>query len=411
MSSGRGAALLRPSSSSPRTTFLELFFDLAFVFALNRVSQRLVEDVGAGEVLVGIVHTLMLFLALWLVWSLTTWVTSRYEPERSVIQFAVAGSMFGSLVMAVALPRAFEERALIFVVAYLTVMIGRPLLIAVALRGHPRRRVPLQAAAWAATGGVPWVAGALGPEDWRLSLWALALVVDCTGALTGWPVLRLGSAPASGWRIEGEHLAERYQQIFLISLGEMILVIGATYSGTEYSSERAGAFTVAFLITALLWRIYFHRAGHLLAEALRLARSPGQLGASAARTHLFIVLGVLVTGVGHEIVIKHPFDRLDPAWLIFILGGPALFLLARARFEYEIFGRVSAARLVAVGVLAAVAAPLTAGSPMFALSVVTIVLAGVAVADAWRSRGRDPEMSASPLGRGESGGGNFSPAP
>ena len=411
MSSGKGGALLRPSGSSSRATFLELFFDLAFVFALTRVSQRLIDDIGAGELLVGIVHTLMLFLALWLVWSITTWMTSRYEPERPVIQFAVAGSMFGGLVMAVALPRAFEERALTFVVAYLAVMIGRPLLIATALRGHPRRQVPFRLAAWAAVGGVLWVAGALGPEEWRLSLWALALVVDCAAALAGWPVPRLGPAPASGWRIEGEHLAERYQQIFLISLGETILVIGVSYSGTKFSGERAGAFTVAFLTTALLWRIYFHRAGHLLAEALRMARSPGRLGASATRTHLFIVLGVLATGVGYELVINHPFGRLDPAWLIFVVGGPALFLLARARFEYEIFGRVSAPRLVAVGALAMAAAPLTAGPPMLALSVVATVLAGVAVADALRSRGRPPETSESPLGRGEAAGGDFPAAP
>ncbi|MGC5284826.1 hypothetical protein [Micromonospora sp. DT231] len=33
MAAGRGAELLRPSSSAGRATFLELFFDLAFVVA------------------------------------------------------------------------------------------------------------------------------------------------------------------------------------------------------------------------------------------------------------------------------------------------------------------------------------------------------------------------------------------
>ncbi len=43
---GRGAELLRPATSSGRASFLELFFDLAFVFALTRVSQRFAEVGG-----------------------------------------------------------------------------------------------------------------------------------------------------------------------------------------------------------------------------------------------------------------------------------------------------------------------------------------------------------------------------
>ncbi|MGW4501986.1 low temperature requirement protein A [Micromonospora sp. NPDC004336] len=413
MTDRRGRQLLRPEISSTRATFLELFFDLVFVFALTRVSLRLVD--GAGDSAAGLVveigRTGVLFLALWLLWSITVWVTSRYEPERSVIQFVVVGSMFGALVMAVALPGAFEGRALPFVLAYLAVMVGRPLVIAAALRRHPRRTVPLRLAAWAAVGAVPWLAGAFAPDELRLPLWALALAVDGTGLVLGWPLPRLGPARASGWMIAGEHLADRYQQIFLISLGETILVMGLTYSGTDFTADRAGAFTLAFVTTALLWRIYFHRAGHVLAEALRVARSPGRVGASVAATHLVIVVGVLSTAVGYELVIVHPYGRTDPAWLVFVVGGPALFLVARARFEYEIFGRVSWSRWSGMLALLLLAPVLTLGPPVAALAAVAAMLAGVAIADAWRSRRRAPELPASPLLRGEAGGGDYHRAP
>ncbi|MFG1778281.1 low temperature requirement protein A [Micromonospora sp. NPDC049048] len=374
--------------------------------------MRLVDGTGdsVGTLLAEIGHTGVLFLALWLLWSITTWVTSRYEPEQPVIQFVVVGSMFGAMVMAVALPRAFEERAVPFVLAYLAVMVVRPLVIGLALRGHPRRAVPLRLFAWAVVGAVPWLVGAFGPDQLRLPLWVLALVVDYTGLLRGWPLPRLGPARTSGWLIAGEHLADRYQQIFLISLGETILVIGLTYSGTEFTTDRAGAFTAAFVTTALLWRIYFHRAGHLLAEALRVARSPGRLGASASRTHLVIVIGVLSTAVGYELAISHPYGRTDPTWLVFVVGGPAIFLAARARFEYEIFGRVSRSRTAGLLVLLLLSPALALGPPMTALAAVAVVLAAVAFADARRSRGRPPEPAASPLGHGGTGGGEF-PAP
>ncbi|MEU8068606.1 MULTISPECIES: low temperature requirement protein A [unclassified Micromonospora] len=407
MTEQRGGALLRSASSPGRATFLELFFDLVFVFALTRVSERLINGVDGSALAVAaeVGKTLLLFLVLWQVWTITTWVTSRYEPERAVIQAVVVGTMFGSLVLGVTLPRALEERALPFALAYVVVMVGRPLAIGVALRGHPRRLVPLRLAAWAGFSAPLWIAGALLPGP-RLALWVVALAVDHLGVLLGWPLPRIGASRTRKWLIIGEHLAERYQQIFLIALGESILVIGLTYSGKEFSGEAAAAFAISFVITALLWRIYFYRAGHLLAEALRTAGAPGRLAESAAQTHLFMVLGVLSAAVGYELVIAHPYDPAPPSWLVFVAGGPALFLAARSRFEYEIFGRVSRSRLAGLLALVLLVPALATLPAMLALGAVAVVLALVAFADARRAWHHPPESSASPIGReapGEAG--------
>ncbi|RLP91474.1 low temperature requirement protein A [Micromonospora sp. BL4] len=405
MAARRGAELLRPPESSGRATFLELFFDLAFVVALTRVSQRfagLTDDTGWALV-TGFGRTLLLFLALWLIWSHTAWITSRYEPEQPVIQAVVVGTMFAGLVMAVTLPRAMEERALPFTAAYLMVMVVRPLVVAAALRGHPRRLVPFRLAAWASVSAPLWLAGALGPDQLRLPLWAAALAVDYLAWTLGWPLPWLGAAAVARWRIAGMHLADRYQQMFLIALGESILVIGVVFSGVDYSAERAAAFAVAFATSALLWRIYFHRAGLLLTEALDRAGLPGRLGATSGRTHLLIVLSVLVTSVGYELVIDDPFGSPRPSWLLFVVGGPVLFLVARTRLEYEIFGRISRSRTIGLVALLLFTPALARWAPMVGLSVVSGVLALVALLDAWRSRGRPLEIPTSPVGRGAAG--------
>lgn len=401
MSATRGADLLRPPDSAGRATFLELFFDLAFVVALTRVSQRFVEQNGdTGWVLVeGLGRTLLLFLALWLIWSHTTWITSRYEPERSIIQVVVVGTMFAGLVMAVTLPRAMEERALPFAVAYLSVMVVRPLVIAAALRGHPRRLVAFRLTAWATVSAPIWLVGALGPERLRLALWAVALGIDYLAWFLGWPLPRVGAAAVASWRIAGAHLADRYQQVFLIALGESILVIGVVFSGRDYSGERAAAFTVAFVTSALLWRIYFHRAGLLLTEALGRAGQPARLGTDSERTHLLIVLSVLLTSVGYELVIDDPFGPPRPEWVLFVVGGPVLFLVARLRLEYEVFRRISRSRMIGLVLLLVVTAPLTRWAPMVGLSVVAGVLTLVAALDAWGSRRDAPRVAAPPVGR------------
>ncbi|MDI5943270.1 low temperature requirement protein A, partial [Micromonospora sp. DH15] len=265
-------------------------------------------------------------------------------------------------------------------------------------RRSPRRTVTARIVAWLTVGALAWRAGALVPQPpLRAVLWTAGLTWDYTGLALGWPVPRLGPTRVSGWAVMGEHLAERYQQIFLIALGETILIIGFTFSNSGFSAAGFGAFALSFLVTALFWRIYFHRAGHLLAEAIRVARSPGLLGESASWTHLVMVAGVLVTGVGYELVIDHPFARTESTWAVFVMGGPALFLAARARFEYEIFGRVSRSRLAGVLVLVALAPLALRMSPMVALASAAAVLVAIAVSDAARSWGRPAERPASPL--------------
>ncbi|WP_433132733.1 low temperature requirement protein A [Micromonospora sp. CA-240977] len=400
MTAGRGAELLRPPTSSGRATFLELFFDLAFVVALSRVSQRfagLSDDTGWALV-TGFGRTLLLFLALWLIWSHTAWITSRYEPEQPVIQAVVVGTMFAGLIMAVTLPRAMEERALPFAAAYLMVMVVRPLVVAAALRGHPRRLVPFRLAVWALVSAPLWLAGALGPDDLRLPLWVAALAVDYIAWTLGWPLPWLGVSKVGRWRIAGKHLADRYQQMFLIALGESILVIGVVFGGADYSAERAAAFAVAFSTSALLWRIYFHRAGLLLTEAFDRAGMPARLGAASERTHLLIVLSVLVAAVGYELVIDEPFGPPRPSWLLFVVGGPMLFLVARIRLEWEIFGQVSRSQIIGLALLLLITPALARWAPMVGLSAVAGVLALVTLLDGMRRRRPPPEVAVSPIG-------------
>ena len=75
--------------------------------------------------------------------------------------------------------------------------------------------------------------------------------------------------------------------------------------------------------------------------AIAAAPDPARLAVSAIYAHLVMVAGIVATAVGDELVIAHPLGHTQPAWVAVILGGPALFLAGRARFEYAVFGRVS----------------------------------------------------------------------
>ena len=188
------------------------------------------------------------------------------------------------------------------------------------------------------------------------------------------------------------HLPERYQQLMLIALGETVVSIGLTYTHHHHSSlAETTALVITFLSSVLLWRIYFYRAGQVLAEAVEMSSNRAALGRRIGAAHVLMVLGIVFIAAGSEDVLAHPGGHVRAAWLAVILGGPAVFLFGRIRLERYVFDRLAVRRFVGIGVLILLAPPLYFGPPLLAAIAAAVVLLGVALADAWKAAGRPPE--------------------
>ncbi|HVY60923.1 MAG TPA: low temperature requirement protein A, partial [Planctomycetota bacterium] len=72
----------RDAGEEQRVTWLELFFDLVFVFAVTQLSHSLLEDLT----FTGIGETLLLLLVVWWAWGYTTWMTNWWSPESSAVR-------------------------------------------------------------------------------------------------------------------------------------------------------------------------------------------------------------------------------------------------------------------------------------------------------------------------------------
>jgi low temperature requirement protein LtrA len=154
---------------------------------------------------------------------------------------------------------------------------------------------------------------------------------------------------------------------------------------------------VAFATTVLLWRIYIYRAGEMLSGAVAAAANQLRVFASVLYAHPVMVAGIVAISVGDELVIRHPSGHTQPAWITVVLGGPALFLAGRAILEYTVFGQVSRDRVVGILVLAAISPAAILAPPLIVALAATLVLAGIAVADAVHGR-RRPAEPPSPRG-------------
>ncbi|WP_176731782.1 low temperature requirement protein A [Micromonospora rhizosphaerae] len=377
---------MREKAGWRRPTVLELLFDLVFVFALNQLSLRLNNDLSAGrqQWFGEVVEAFLLFLAFWVLWLSTVALTSRRSPESLVIQTAVFVSMAGAVVMAVAVPQGFEQRALVFAGAYVVARTSRVLLLLV----FRRETTTTPALLPFAVSAVLWIVGALVHDQGRRAvLWALALAIGYIGFAAGFK--RLAGAP-----IAGEHMAERLQQFYLIALGEAVLVSGMAFSGSNLGTPHAVGFGLAFVAIVLLWRVYFYRAGAVLPVAITGARNPVRQSVAVAGTHLLMIAGVFLAGVGFELYIMEPLGRPEPKWLIAVLGGPALFLAGRSLFELLVFSRISRSRLAGLLALGLLLPATWYLPPLAAGGAAVAILAGIAGSDAWRARGRAPELPA-----------------
>ncbi|WP_433128294.1 low temperature requirement protein A [Micromonospora sp. CA-240977] len=370
----RPRRLLRGDDTPLSASFLELFFDLAFVLALSQLARHLLHDLTV----VGALRTALLLGAVWWIWVTTTWFADWYDPESQWVRWLLVGAALGSLLAGVAIPRALDGRGLLFAGAYVAVHVARGGVTAFALRGHPRQRRAVRILCWFSVSAVPWLVGGLLPE-WRVPLWLIALAIDFTGPRLGWPTPRLGRTNRQELHLAGEHFAERYQQIMIIALGELVLVAGLSYAGTRLDLPQTAAFLLVFAAAVLIGLLYVTPAGQRLGPAIERG-DPSRLGVVTGYLHLVMIAGLVVTAVGAELSIAHPTKASDLTAAVVILGGPLLFLLGRILFSLAIHRRLSWPRVAALVVLSGAAMVLRL--PLLAVSAVASgVLLAVVVLD------------------------------
>ncbi|MDG9672446.1 low temperature requirement protein A [Micromonospora sp. DH14] len=370
----RSERLLRTSEAPLSASFLELFFDLAFVLALSQLAEHLLHDLT----LAGALRTALLLAGVWWIWVTTTWFADWYDPGSTAVRGLLIAAALASLLTGVAIPQALDGRGLLFAGAYVGLHVGRSVVTAVTLRGHPRQRRAVRIVSWYLVAAVPWLVGAFWVQ-WRVPLWALALAIDYTGPRIGWPIPLLGRTRREELHLAGGHFAQRYQQIMIIALGELVLVAGLSFADTALHLPEAAAFLLVFMTAVLIGLLYVTPAGQRLGPAIEHA-DPARLGVITGYLHLVMIAGLVVTAVGAELSIAHPNEASDMTSALVIIGGPTLFLVGRILFSLAIHRRISWPRVAALFVLGGVAAALR--PPLLALSAVgTVVVLVVVVLD------------------------------
>jgi len=376
-------------------TFVELFFDLVFVFAVTQLSHGLLNHLTP----LGALQTAVLMLAMWWVWIDTAWCTNWLDPEKPLPRLLLFGLMLGGLVFAAAVPKAFENRALIFALAYVAMHLGRDVFMLCALRGPSpgNFRNFVRITLWHLALAPLWIAGAFVDDTTRLWLWALAVAIETSAPLLYFWVPGMGASSTTDWDVEGGHMAERCGLFVIIALGESILITGATFAELNWDGATIVAFIAAFAGSVAMWAVYFNVGAERGSRLIATSEDPGRLARSGyTYLHVLIIAGIIVAAVGDEIALHHPHGHTEPVAAAVILGGPALYLIGNAFFKWLSAPYMPLSHQIGLAGLALLAPFSPTMSPPALVAGATAVLIGVAVWEWWSFR---PAKAARRAGR------------
>src|SRR4051795_9363042 len=336
---------LRPrgDDAEQRITAVELFFDLVFVFAITQLSHLVLGDLSAR----GVLHAAFLLVVVWWAWIYTTWLTNWLEPGSTRVRLMLLGVALPSLLLAAALPRAFQEHGLLFAGAYVGLQVGRNLCATVLVPAdHHLRLTFARVLFWSCLAGALWIAGGLTDPDQRLAVWGAALAVDLVAPIIGYPTPLLGRSRTEDYDVEGGHFAERCQGFVIIALGESIVVTGSTAARGGLTRTGVLCLTIAFVETAALWWLYFGAAAEHSRAAMSASDDAGRLARDAyTYLHLPIIAGIIASAVGDDLLIAEPHHALHGVGLAMVLGGPALYLLGESLFRWRMTATANPKRL------------------------------------------------------------------
>ncbi|MBO3749076.1 low temperature requirement protein A [Streptosporangiaceae bacterium NEAU-GS5] len=339
-----------------RVSSLELFFDLVFVFTVTQLTTLVVADFSWGSL-----QALAVFGALWWMYSGYVWLTNAVPPTRPARKILLIGGMAGFLLVALAIPAAFDGGGVLLAVGYLIVVLIHAALYLQATAAFIRV-LPFNL-----VGTALLFAAGLTVEPWRALLWVAAVVLLWTSPYF------IGQ---KGFALHPGHIVERHAALVIIVLGESLLAIGIGING-HVDPWVIPAAVLSIALVAGLWWAYFvgdeEAARHALLRVDVVRRTQLILG-GFYYGHVPLLMGMVAVAAGIKKAVSHPYEGMPAGPAIALAVGVTLFLLGDAWFRRAL-GLPPAPNRAVAALLALAAIPIGLWSAIAELGVLVALLA------------------------------------
>jgi low temperature requirement protein LtrA len=360
------------SPDDQKVTFVELFFDLVFVYCVTQVVTLFHGRVDVGSA----VSALLVFWLVWWAWTQFTWALNAANTDHPRIQVITLLATSVAFFLAVGIPGALGPGALWFAGPYVALrVIGLLVYYWVARRDPNQRQAVRVFGLVSATGLGAVLAGGFlggGAVYW---CWGVAIVLDLAAAGIG--------GQLEGWNLHPAHFAERHGLIVIIALGETLIVAAAGLVEAAKSPMVIATGALAVAVTSGLWWSYFRHARPALEHAL--AARDGNARSCLARDvfsvlHFPMLCGVIAIAAATEAALAHPDQALGADLRLALGGGAVLFVCGTAAGMWRATGRALLWRWATAPVVAAVLFAFGA-VPWIAMMLLLVMLTTIAVVE------------------------------
>jgi low temperature requirement protein LtrA len=315
------------------TSWLEFFFDLVFVVAIDQLARRLQHGVTGHGTLV----YLALYGPIWWAWVGFVLYTDRFGTDDLSDRFMTLLQIGAVLVIAAAAMQATSDRAGVFAIAYgaFRLILATRYAIAAHYVREARPECSRQSIGFAIAALI-WIASAAVPAPWRFWIWGVGFAVDLLTPFAS-PRMHEIVPPDPG------HLEERFGTFINISLGEGFIGLVEAMRDQQWSGPLLTTAALSLLIGFSIWWGFFDALDRAPMVEVRRRRRTGPYKIWIF-AQLPLAAGVAATGIAvgnlvHDADVPALEDSLR--WLV--CGMVALCYLAHAVMHIA-YARASAGR-------------------------------------------------------------------
>lgn len=268
-----------------KATWLELFYDLAFVGILAQLSHLLFKH-PSWEI-VG--QFTFQFVAAWWIWNSATFYNERYERNEIRHRVLTFISMIPLVGIAWAIHSGLDKSANVFAVSYIASRIFLIYMWMTAGSSKIERKLSIQFSIGFSISVVLWCISLFIPGPSKYLLWAAGLIVDMIT-----PMITLNTQ-AKMPKISTHHIPERFGLFTILTIGETVIGAINGFASNHHIDLWIGATCVLGLIVSfLIWWLYIDQVLY------RVFRK--NVWAILAWAYLHLPLAIGITAVGAAIL-------------------------------------------------------------------------------------------------------------
>ncbi len=342
---------LKGNDVARHANWLELFYDLIYVIVIARLTHMIIGGYGTAIGFSEYFTYVVLFVPVWWTWTGHTLFLNRFGRDTKIERLLTFTQMFGLVLLAVFVVDGLSVQdnlgggAKAFALAYAFVRFALVAMYIMAHKQNPEYRPLTKRLIFGfGLGATLWAGSIFFDPNIMFMLWVLGLGIDlltplfARGCLKKMPVHR-------------SHLPERTGLLFIIVLGESLLVLVDSIKDVSLGADMILRLLLAFSLIVMVWWRYFDDIETALMGKLQ----------GAAQLHIY---GHLPIYLGVGLLAAFCYKILDgqigtgSAGILLAVSLALIFLPLRAlQFQYEQCDKKAAAitSCIMIGLLALIA--------------------------------------------------------